>query len=259
MDNWPFSSDGFEFEALGVLGGVKAGIGSLSKMLNIVLIESWMLIASITLTNMLENYWWYDNLPVSAVVVVFEGLGEVWGGEGGSGMGGRDQVHLNKIFVRNWICASIVESDNMGQRFTSSIFTQSETFCKTNVKLEQATKERRKMLVDGNLQTLSFNIRSIKLLVVKNYKRLNKGRRWIIDLCLYSARDIFVFNPSTPTVLAVIPSKSSALSTVLHPSKMVFLFRIHIFYQATMEIGNTVKQSNVLILQLCCIVCSTKN
>jgi len=30
------------------------------------------------------------------------------------------------------------------------------TFCKTNVKLEQATKERRKMLVDGNLQTFSF-------------------------------------------------------------------------------------------------------
>ena len=153
-----------------------------------------MLIASSTLTNMLENYWWYDNLPVSAVVVVFEGLGEVWGGEGGSGMGGRDQVHLNKILVRNWICASIVESDNMGQRFTSSIFTQSETFCKTNVKLEQATKERRKMLVDGNLQTLSFNIRSIKLLVVKNYKR--KENIGNIDLCLYSARDIFLFNPT---------------------------------------------------------------
>ena len=109
-------------------------------------------------------------------------------------MGGRDQVHLNKILVRNRICASIVESDNMGQRFTSSIFTQSETFCKTNVKLEQATKERRKMLVDGNLQTLSFNIRSIKLLVVKNYKR--KENIGNIDLCLYSARDIFLFNPT---------------------------------------------------------------
>ena len=44
-------------------------------------------------------------LPVSEVVVVFEGLGEVWGGEGGSGMGGRDQVLLNKILVRNRICA----------------------------------------------------------------------------------------------------------------------------------------------------------
>ena len=159
-----------------------------------------MLIASSTLKNMLANYWWYDNLPVSAVVVVFEGLGEVWGGEGGSGMGGRDQVHLNKIFVRNWICASIVESDNMGQRFTSSIFTQSETFCKTNVKLEQATKERRKMLVDGNLQTLSFNIRSIKLLVVKNYKW------WIrLEILTFVCIQPEIFSSSIPLEMRAHP------------------------------------------------------
>ena len=60
-----------------------------------------MLIASSTLKNMFQITDDMTTLPVSEVVVVFVGLGEVWGGEGGSGMGGRDQVRLNKIFVRN--------------------------------------------------------------------------------------------------------------------------------------------------------------
>ena len=115
-------------------------------------------------------------------------------------MGGRDQVHLNKIFVRNWICASIVESDNMGQRFTSSIFTQSETFCKTFAKLEQARQERRKMLVDGNLQTLSFNIRSIKLLVVKNYKW------WIrLEILTFVCIQPEIFSSSIPLEMRAHP------------------------------------------------------
>ena len=76
--------------------------------------------------------------------------------------------------VKTWNCGSIVEPDN-GTIFVQVIISEkkSETFRKAFVKLKQTTKERGKVLVDRNFQTISFNIRSIKLVVVKNYKRLN--------------------------------------------------------------------------------------
>ena len=119
-------------------------------------------------------------MPVWSVVLVFEAVGEV--GEvdevnevgeegGGSGMGGRDQLHLAKILVT----MSILESENVTVFLRVVFLERSETFHKTFVKLERAMKQSGKMLLERNFQMLSFNMRSIKL-VVKNYETLNEGR-----------------------------------------------------------------------------------
>ena len=87
-------------------------------------------------------------------------------------MSGRDQLHLPKILGK----ISILGSENVTVFLQVVFLERSETFDKTFVKLEQAMKQSGKMLLERNLQMLSFNMRSIKL-VVKNYETVNKGRR----------------------------------------------------------------------------------
>ena len=58
-----------------------------------------------------------------------------------------------KILVKILIFASIVELENVTAFLKTVFLERSESFCKTFVKLEQAMKQREKMVVERNLQT----------------------------------------------------------------------------------------------------------